>query len=504
MESEIRLGGSGNFQRFCRNFDRHVLSSETRKEYINILYGIFACLMLMHHVYVTLYRDTIISGADAFTIPWIVFAVMNVFLGKMWKDKCFWVLLALLLLQVFRINAVDEASMAWRNKIFSLGIYAYFGCYGIGHVLQGGKLKRFIWFFCLLWTVAMVLFSCIGIYVVWTGTPVDNLGSAQFCITNSRLRPVYHPVDGGIMASAGIAVAIVGMCITRNKLGKAGYLLAIIAIFIAGAMTATRTFFIVNAGECAIAVSLVFYSLLFRGKMNKSRYKTVIKWIALIAIFVAVLVGLIFLQPHFFSAYEYIIRNGSFPVSSACAEEEIQAVKPFVSFREFKTEGSMDAFLNGRYTIWRNAIALFKQEPKILLWGESAYKSMEKINAIRREAGLFSVSHTHNTFLQILLENGIPGLMLYLGFILIFIWQALKLMLDPSIPIWQRIMPVPAIGCLIADTVDVCAIATDGYPPMTILYLFIGMTAAFYRAGRMSICESQDSEGVIAEDKRNS
>lgn len=164
----------------------------------------------------------------------------------------------------------------------------------------------------------------------------------------------------------------------------------------------------------------------------------------------------------------------------------------------------MDDFLNGRYRIWENTFTLFRQEPKILLWGESAYHPMEKINAMRTEAGLLSVSHVHNTFLQILLENGIPGLLLYLSFIVIFIWQAVKLMLDPTIPLWQKIVPVPAIGCLIADTVDVCAIATDGYPPMTILYLFIGLTAAFYSAARKKANQSRDSKGVIAEGKQNS
>lgn len=500
MEKDIRLEGTGGFQNFLHHLDRHVLNPESRKEYINVLYGIFACLMLLHHVYVTLYRYTVISGADTFTIPWILFAVMNIFLGKMWKDKCFWILLALLLLQFFRISAADEASIAWRNKIFSLGIYAYFGCYGIGHVLQGEKLKRFIWFLCLLWTAAMVVYSCIGIYVGSTGTPVSTLGGAQFCITeDNRLRPVYHPVDGGIIASAGIAVAIAGMCITRNKAGKAGYLLSIIVIFTAGVMTATRTFLIVNASEFAIAVTLFFYNLFFSKTMQKDREKKAIKWIALIAIFTAVLAGMIFLQPRVFSIYEYLTGKRSFPVSAAYAEEGIPAAEPRVSFREFKTDGGMDSFLNGRYRIWENAFTLFREEPKVLLWGESAFRPMEKINKMRNEMGLHTVSHVHNTFLQIMLENGIPGLLLYLSFIFIFIWQALKLMLDPTIPLWQKIMPVPAIGCLIADTVDVCAIATDGYPPMTILYLFIGLTTAFYNAARKKANQSRDSEGIIAE-----
>ena len=139
----------------------------------------------------------------------------------------------------------------------------------------------------------------------------------------------------------------------------------------------------------------------------------------------------------------------------------------------------VDGLMTGRLTIWKETMQTIGQKPMILLWGESAHmpREMEAINSIREAEGLYKIHHTHNEFLQILLENGIPGLALFAAFIVLFLRDAYRMITNRTLRFWQRAVPIPALGCLMAETVDITARANGDLPQMTILFLFIGFTA---------------------------
>ena len=51
-------------------------------------------------------------------------------------------------------------------------------------------------------------------------------------------------------------------------------------------------------------------------------------------------------------------------------------------------------------------------------------------------------------------ESGIPGFLLFAAFFGIFAWNAFLLLRDRRLPMWQRILPIPAALCWLADMAD--------------------------------------------------
>ena len=51
-------------------------------------------------------------------------------------------------------------------------------------------------------------------------------------------------------------------------------------------------------------------------------------------------------------------------------------------------------------------------------------------------------------------------------------------MKNRHLPKWQRMITMPAKACHVGDAIECSACTEFGYPPMTILYLFIGLTIA--------------------------
>ena len=86
---------------FIRKLDHDWIDPETRKPVVTVLYAVFAMAMVLHHIVVTIWYPAIAKGSDIKYL-WLlfpVFALVSVFLGHMWKDKGFWFLFALVVLE---------------------------------------------------------------------------------------------------------------------------------------------------------------------------------------------------------------------------------------------------------------------------------------------------------------------------------------------------------------------------------------------------------------------
>ena len=76
---------------------RKIIDPDTRYRWITVAYMVLVTAMLMHHVWVAAYYATVEDGAIMLRFPWMILAGAGIILGRMWKDKCFWLLLALLI-----------------------------------------------------------------------------------------------------------------------------------------------------------------------------------------------------------------------------------------------------------------------------------------------------------------------------------------------------------------------------------------------------------------------
>ncbi len=467
--------------RLARWIDRHVLDAGTRWQGITVLYVIFTAVVLMHHVYVTAYHRSVMTGASAFAVPLIVFILVSVVLGKLWKDWLFWVLLPLWLLKLFGVAWRYNANFSQEISVYIMAAYAFFGCYGAGRVIRKEDWKKALSLFCALWVLAAVVYAVFGIVVAATGNPIANLGSESFRIRSGRLHAVYHPVTTGIILSTAMAVAILGCALTGQKILKAFYVLTAAVLFLAGSLTGTRTAYILSGVAFALLLSLVAYNRLKPGE-PKNFFLTTGKWIALTLLFAAIAAAIAFVQSYTSSAFNLLRTRGGLMLSVAYAEGS--AGDAVVRHRGFVISADPDVTFSSRITIWKNALEVITAKPENYLLGQSLRDPIEVVDEIRASRGLFYVYHCHNTFLQTTLENGIPALLLYLTFIGTFVFHGVRVLKNRNLPFWQRLIPLPAVVCLVSDLADSTCHVTFGYPQMTLLYLFIGFTIALSRQSK--------------------
>ncbi|WP_032112464.1 O-antigen ligase family protein [Candidatus Paracaedibacter symbiosus] len=88
----------------------------------------------------------------------------------------------------------------------------------------------------------------------------------------------------------------------------------------------------------------------------------------------------------------------------------------------YHQQGKSETSTGLRLELWRNSIKLFKQKP-ILGWGTNSFR---KAYQTLPETHKTTHAHNpHNQFLLIAVENGIVGLLLFLGFLLCCGWASL-------------------------------------------------------------------------------
>ena len=412
MEIRTNRGAlhSGDIRSIFEWIKKNIFDPETRNPLITTIYCGVAMVMLMNHVYITVYFPKTYNIIVAAQWPWTIFAIVSIILGRMWRDKGFWIFMALLLVKFLRYYIPSED--VW-NSIPCTGFYFIGGCYSVGRILSSKDRKRFIIAFCAVWTIAMVVFSCLCIHVAWTWDEIKNLGNGGIRIGyggENRLYPIYHPVQAGVLASASLAVVLVGFYTVKNKVWKALFLVGFVIEFIFGILTTSRVTHIVN-GFLASAFVCIIISGRIKGPMKT--------WQKILIPVGGIILFVLFVYIHSFGIKVFNdIRNGRGMIISSAYADTVTGLKP----RDINLDHGLDAFLNGRIDIWESTFHVLKENPDLLLWGRSGIDPFGIVNEYRYSKNMGYRAHTHNTWLQILLENGIPGLLLYLAFsVLLFV-----------------------------------------------------------------------------------
>lgn len=488
---------------FCETVKTRMIAPDTRDRWITWFYTAFTLVMLLHHVYVTIYFPIPENGAIPLRFVWVFWAGVTIVLGRMWKDKCFWILTVLLLIKILRIAIPTPELLSETQTVYELCIYAFYICYGAGRVLGGKDRKRFISLFCALWTLAMVIYSCIGLYTAFTGIEVPNLGNRPFTLpaNEKRLWPVYHPVEAGTLAALSVAVALVGFFMTKRKAFRWLYLPAMLSIFLLNIFCASRTSYILSAIAVSIVPAMLLYETLQKRKIQ-GKGSVFLRLGASFAVFAALTFLLIFVQMRAIPVFNSLKSQSLIATAAAeekaekpaetiapemtdPAEENTEADGNRLGTRAFVSDEGIDGFLTGRWQIWIHCCSGISHYPIYALIGAGVHDPMHHINYyIRYGLGLQYIYHFHSTFIQTLWESGIPGFLLFTAFFGIFLWNAFLLFRNRKLPFWQRLIPLPALLCWLADMVDVAGYCNYGKPPMTLLYLFAGLTIAFAREMR--------------------
>lgn len=257
-----------------------------------------------------------------------------------------------------------------------------------------------------------------------------------------------HPNEVGCMLNIGLLCWLTLLFRVRSAWVKMLCVLVLAPICFALSLTVSRTAIAIASlalgGSCLVAVT---------------KKKGWLRWIVgsglMAAVCAVALYGMMTFIPQLLPSgatdvviYQEHIEAGMY------TQEELDAIQADSEERDGHiwqrdlTDG-LGTF-SMRTEIWQSGIAYIQQNPRTLLLGNTdGQVARIPYRALDRE-----IYHMHNTYLEILLLAGIPGLILY-GFVLIcFLWQAAKLFFSSDTPAWQRVLaatPVALLPCTLME-----------------------------------------------------
>lgn len=390
---------------------------------------------------------TLLIGSGVDNMPPIIWYArmatvpLAIYLGKLWKNTGFRILTVYTAIFFLRCFIPDQNSIfaeeVAENIISALWLFS--ACYGMGYILNEKQLKKFLLICAGIWTAGMTVLSCMGIYTAWTEQTIRLFGKAEIYVyINARVNIIYLATITGSMVGITILMASLSVICVKNKLVKSLFGIALIPLSIALALTDSRTAYIsvpVGLGIIAFSLTFQFFKNKEKAHGRKRNWKPWIIGILIALVVFALLVCVLLQITPIFNQ----IRNRGFLISTAYAEE---ADSTGIVTRGF---GGSD-ILTGRTDLWGKIFDHFKQNPIALLIGESKLSPLHIVNNYK--------AHCHSIFIQVLLESGIPGLLLFLAFIGYTLIHAIRVIRDSDQSLWIRLLPAIPVSLWVGDLAE--------------------------------------------------
>ena len=431
-------------------------------------YAILMGILLLSYLYImATYKEGTLGGG-IYSLPVWIWALrlasvaLALWLGKLWKDRGFLILMLYLLLMTVRL-LLEES-----RRLFSLvasenllcGLWVYAACYGMARVFPLKEIKRILSAVAAVWTAGMVFYSGLGIYAVWTDQLIPNLTKTAYIGTvYGRLWIFYYANPTAAVVSLSLIVAMLMAVGTKNRWVRMAYSAAFVVLFVTLALTATRTAHVTAGVGIGGLAGIGLWSW-----MKKKNVRP------LLAVLPAVMVGLVLMVGVAFGLMQLIpvingLRQRGGLISVAMAEEAAKGIA--VHSRSF----TADLTLNGRTGGWIATLKYLRDNPLVLLTGASIFNPMEGVQ--------IRLQHTHCRPLMVLLEAGIPGLALYLAFYTVILVRSIRVIRNTDAPRWIRILPVLPLSILAGELVECLTWQQTGiYPMLPFLFVAMGIISA--------------------------
>ena len=408
--------------------------------------------------------------------------------GQALRRKTTWVLasgLALIFLRCF-FGGRDTFYWGYRSVIY--GVLAFGVCYQTAFGLSKKRLLTFLRLLLALWTLFMAGLSLVGIWAALYDQTITTAagGVYRIGVTYSRLYLLTFCTNSGSNLALSLLAALIGMLLTRNPLGRVLYVLASLVQYAALGLTVARTAF--------ISVSIALGLLLACGLMAKLRGKHLSERLVRLISFIlaaALAAGSFLLlskSPDLFGDVKEQVRSSTDVVESTDTEEgadtEEAAATP--APRSTNTQSTVqrrpitmdENMLTQRQFAWQAVYRYIRQHPETLLYGTSVVMPMAEVNPLA-DIENAAWDHAHNMYIQILLECGIPGIILLVLFLYSLARAALRLFFSKDKPLWQRALPVIPICILISELAECMTMLVYNLPALAFLMLFSGLVIKF-------------------------
>ena len=401
-------------------------------------------------------------------------AGLAVYLGKLWKDKGFIALAVfyvLILVRVWFLN--NQASLADRSVQESLfmGIWLFFACYGLARVLNRKELERYLAVLVAIWTAGIVLYSLTGIYAAWTGLPVYTIGGrSKWFVDNDsvRLNLIFNNNTGASLLSVSALILLCAAWTAKHRWIKAVSVPAVIVMMIAMSLTGSRTSLI----TFALGMSGMAGLTLFRRLLLQNHWKKGLSIAISLVCFLTLSVGTVYLSIRAFDWFYAIKLHRASLIPTALAETAEGGESVWEQQMLFGR-----TLTNGREEIWKAVFEYIKAKPLTLLYGTSIYNPVAEAG----EMAGFDFTHCHGTLLQVLLESGIPGLILICIFLFVLIRRGIRLMKhDKKRPGWMVLLPVAVFAICAGETLECFIVLLRPYTPQqALVFICMGIICAY-------------------------
>ena len=444
-------------------------TSHQEKEWsiAKVIYTILMALALLSHIWL------MVIGAGIDNIPTYIWTLrllpvpFAIWLGKLWKDRGFQILSLYFLLFFFRCfipNPGSIFSVEMSESILS-ALWLFAACYGIGKVLKGDELKQFLLIILSIWTIWMIIYSSLGIYTAWTDYVIEGFGDSYIGIKSSiRMVFIYLATAAGAILSISALIILTVIISYKNKVIKALFSLAIIPIILTLGVTNTRTAFAsfsIGVGFCAFV--LIYHLYIERGKKKK------ISWMLGATAMVLTCAAVLFVLMQITPVLNHFKARGFIPSAFAEGTEKTKILlnnRGFTNYSESLTE---------RIGLWKEIIQFFTHNPVSFFIGES------KILPLRNISDQFG--HTHCLYIQIFLESGIIGLLLFFSFIVTIAIAFFKCVSRGSHKTVLCLLPVLLLSLLIGDLADCFLwLRSSQCIMVTVFFIITGMISGNYDA----------------------
>ena len=454
---------------------------ERNRKWFELIYALISGFLLLGYLYViAVYKDWTISR-ETFQFPtlfWIlriISGVLAIWLGKLWKNKGFWLLAAYLLLKTVRVAIPNPQNLLNEGVAESLltGFWVFTACFGLASVLSPEKIKRFFGACGAVWTIGMVIYSGIGLYAAWKNILVYNIGAGSaWGIIEGRLWLNYYMTVSGSVLSISVVIALCCAVGFQKRAAKILFILAAIPMLAALALTDSRSAQIsVGAGIAVLCGICLIQRFQRQGesKRDGARGKIIwYQWLMIAGAMAGIFVGTVFTLTEFITLFNRM-TSGTISLIPRALAEEAQNAAPAIINRGF----SGNNVLNYRPEIWKTTFTYLKDNPILLLTGTSILDPMTGVNAILPLS--YSVSHCHNMPIMVLLENGIPGLIIIGAFFVLYAMKAWKTLRGEG-ETWKKATIAIVCSVMVGELVECFTWLRSGQAPvLPFFFVMIGL-----------------------------
>lgn len=331
------------------------------------------------------------------------------------------------------------------------------------------------WIGGMFLTASLILVGYTGILLLEL---VPDALSQYLYWDGARMRVFWHPNVSACFFMLGIAFAAAFLVQSRKIVVKVLLAVAIVLQFASMALTNCRT--------TLLLTSALFGGILFF-KIFKGNWKQLI--LGLLAALI-VFVGAFKISGGIYQwhnerlidkKYEEMLaaaESEEIPAETetvpeetlAAPEENVPTEQPAVINKEdivlvsANSQKSLAHDLrtfNSRTGIWKSALAAVKDSKILALFG-TEYAGLVLSSYYGGE-----LHHAHNSWLEVLMRLGIPGLLMSLVFTALAVWSAVKLVFNQSVELWKKIVAMLTVCLLGAGFLEPYLFITNVYYHVT-------------------------------------